>query len=180
MPTSENLLFNRIKDEVNAATSDRAVAVVGGSIVEASLRDLLHHALVSSRDVSDYIDRATIGPLRKVAFGIGLLPLDLYQELKLIADVRDHLAHRYEQKSFDEHPMADAIDKLIAPARFGEIQGEPVRLPDGRLATTVAQLPRRWRFIAAVAAASTTIQGIQETATKTSVSVATYLGRSST
>jgi hypothetical protein len=160
MPQDDALLFNKIVKELNATSSDRAIAVLGGSVVEAALRTLLLHHLAAHKDVTSYINRATISTLRTVAFGCGLIPQDLYADLKAISTIRDTMAHDYVQRSFDEPGIAAVIGRLIGPTRFGKLSGAPFKTETGVVASTLRDLPRRFQFVACIAAAATSLEHI--------------------
>jgi hypothetical protein len=161
MSDIDTLLFNSIRAELNATTSDRATAVLGGSLVEGQLKALLRHVLVVNKRVTEYIEKTDTGDLQTVAFGLGLLPFDHHQDLKLISKIRNKFAHTVEAQSFDQEPIAGWVAALISPRRFGQIQGTVYLLSSGKPAQTLTDMPKRFQFIAAVAAASTTIQHIQ-------------------
>ncbi len=80
--------FNEISEELNSSNSDRGVAVLGGGLIEGQLQRLLLHALVKSKDVSTFINRATLSNLQALGLAVGILPPDLYSDLRAISRIR--------------------------------------------------------------------------------------------
>lgn len=155
---SNEPLFNSIRDELNAAPSDRNTAVLGGAFVEGLLKSLMRHALAPSKRVRDYIEKAQVSHLQTLALGVGLVPADLYTDLNLISKIRNSFAHTIEARTFDQEPIAGYVSNLVAPIRFGNLQGAPTFDANGEQAKTVRDLPRRMQFITAVVGAGTTLE----------------------
>lgn len=170
------LLFNQITGELNATPSDRAVAVLGASVVEAALRELLLHTFVNHKDVKEYISRATAGPLQKIAFGAGLISQDLYCDVKEIAAIRNQLAHKYSIQSFDQEPVSKAIDRLWAPVISDEKESTVLPLVISN-PQPVKNRSRRDRFIFTVASSSFFIQELTIATPQVSVRVDNYMHR---
>lgn len=160
------ILFNAISDELNRTTTDRAVAVLGASIVETALRGLVHKRVASNKNIRDWLLRANVTSLRNMAFAVGLISNDLYVELKNIAEIRNKFAHTYEVTSFDDGQISLIVDRLIAPSRSDERAHTVLSLLTGKPHTDVQQLPRRNRFIFTIAAASFFLQSLEATATQ--------------
>lgn len=159
---SNDLLANHITAELNATSSDRVAAVLGGSLIEGLVKNLLSHVLVSNKNVKNLIASAEANELQTIAFSMGLLPADLYTDLRNIAKIRNKFAHTIEAQTFDQPEIANIVTSLIAPSKFGNIQGVPVKLSSGEKAKKIKDLPLRNQFISAVIAASVTLQHIQD------------------
>ena len=153
--------FNEISNELNSSNSDRGVAVLGGGLVEGQLQRLLLHALVKSKDVSRFIKRATLSNLQTLGLAVGILPPDLYSDLRAISRIRNNFAHKVEVVTFDDHLVAGLIKGLIAPKRFPEISGGPMPLSEGKFAKTIDELPLRLQFICGVASTSLTLEHLE-------------------
>lgn len=168
------LLFNQITGELNATHSDRAVAIVGASVVEAALRDLLLHTFVNHKDIRDYLSRATVGLLRKVAFGAGLISEDLYSDTNEIAAIRNQFAHKYGVQSFDQESVSKAVDRFWAPVISDETPstGKLLGLIDSQ---PMKNRSRRDRFIFTVASSSFFIQELTVATTQVSVRIDNYM-----
>lgn len=150
-----------VKAELNTANSDRAVAVIGGGVVEKVLFNLLSHTMASNKDVEEFLKNSEFSDHQKIALGLGLIPLELYKDLKLIAKIRNKFAHDISITNFEKSPIADIVRELRAPAKFGKLQGDSVPTASGVAAETLKDLPYKMQYIVAIIGTSTTIQHIQ-------------------
>lgn len=167
-------LANQIVDELNSSGSDRAVAIVGASLIEDLLKRLLIKFAVKSRDFEQFIERSSSANLLIVSYAFGLIPGDLKHDINFILKIRNKLAHEWKQRSFDDFEVGKLVDSLKAPQNFGNIKGEPVKIDSGST-RSLLELPRRIQFISTVVAASTTLEHITSERAKLSASTRFYL-----
>ncbi|MBE7157758.1 MAG: hypothetical protein INR62_04880 [Rhodospirillales bacterium] len=162
-PNEEQLRFNKIANELHASGSDRSTAILGGTLMESLLRELILHAAVPDpkKEFERYINGAGVSALQVQAFVMGLIPRVLLQELRLISDIRNRFAHGLEPLSFDKPPVSGFVENLVAPRRFSPLSGAPVTLPGQAPVKTLRDLPKRLQFIASVAAASATLEHLR-------------------
>jgi DNA-binding MltR family transcriptional regulator len=99
--------------------SDRAAALVGGSIIESQLKDLLTKVLVSdlSKEELDSLfetDRPLHSFSAKIRLvrGLGLLAKDVCVDLDLFRKIRNRFAHEYESLSFESQIIASWVSSL--------------------------------------------------------------------
>jgi hypothetical protein len=72
-------------------------AIVGFSIIEAALEELLAHALVSSHKVE--LSRMTVGLKVDLAIALGLLQVESKGLIMKLSKIRNHYAHEVEQNN---------------------------------------------------------------------------------
>lgn len=173
-----DLLFNKITQELNAS-SDRGVAVLGGSIVEALARELVLHIAISDKTFDKDIERTPLKYMSTMLYCMGMIPSDLRHDMNSIYSVRDAYAHRIESMDFESKPISGYVDNLIAPKRFGKIRGNKIALASGGVAQILRDLPRRIQFISAVAACSATLEHLKNEIPKVSPSHRYYVDPSS-
>jgi DNA-binding MltR family transcriptional regulator len=97
-----------------ARESDRSIAIVGASLVEAVLEHALAAKFVSHR----YVKRLLAGPLGRfsvkidVALAIGLIEEEIWEELHRIRKIRNEFAHHVRLRSFNDktiRPLCEAL-----------------------------------------------------------------------
>jgi len=85
--------------------SDRAAAIVGASIIESQLEDLLTKAMIPDAQTAPLFDG--YGPLSTLSAKIsiiesfGFLPKDICKDLHLLRKIRNEFAHQHGGLSFD-------------------------------------------------------------------------------
>jgi DNA-binding MltR family transcriptional regulator len=110
------------KDEIAAfyeQGSDRAVAVVCTAIVENRLTALLKAAMKPDDKVHEDLFRPSgpIGSLAtkiKLAYMLGLIHPDVYEDLLLVTKIRNEFAHSVKITSFDDPSVKSRIGQLRA------------------------------------------------------------------
>jgi DNA-binding MltR family transcriptional regulator len=173
--TSLVVNIDTVRAELYTANSDRAVAVIGGGVVEKVISDLLLHTMASNKDVEEFLKNSEFSDHQKIALGLGLIPLELYKDLKMIAKIRNKFAHDITITNFDQSPITDFVRELTAPQKFGNLQGEPVPTNSGVFAKTLKDLSNKMQYICAIVGASTTIQHIQNETKKLEISSRFYI-----
>lgn len=107
-------------------SSDRAVCVLAGAILEARVKKLLMACLADEKSVLDFMFQRS-GPLSsagtqlRMAFLLGLLRRDHFAALKACQDIRNFAAHG-EAVSFDSSPLKEHVSKLGAGDAAEEMQ----------------------------------------------------------
>jgi hypothetical protein len=130
-----------------ATGSDRAVAIVGGSIVETSLTDALKIHLHESKKVTDELFRSTgaFGMFAtKVHLGLltGLYGEAAHRDLIVIKDIRNAFAHSLEITDFETPRIKDLVNNLRLCERYS-IDQEAIDTEAGRNA---GASPKDWRW----------------------------------
>lgn len=113
--------------------SDRVAAIVGATLLDEQLRALLLNFFVDERTLgkSDGSSWGRLfgpeGPLgasanrSALALALGLIPVDLYEDLTIIRRVRNVFAHGLHGLSFQHPEVAAACEQLrIVPAALPE------------------------------------------------------------
>ena len=126
MSRSQQMLA--LTNELNKET-ERGQALLVGAYLENLLGDLITTALViDSNEVKslDLFD-GPVAPLgtfsarMRVAYSLGLLTKDEYDDIKLIKDIRNAFAHQLTGLSFTHEKIASRCQKLKA----AKVDGQP-------------------------------------------------------
>ena len=130
-----------------ATGSDRAVAIVGGSIVEMSLTDALKIHLHESEKITNELFRSTgaFGMLAtKVHLGllVGLYGEAAHSDLIVIKDIRNAFAHSLEITNFQTPRIKDLANNLRLCERYS-IDQQGIETEAGR---NEGSLPKDWRW----------------------------------
>ena len=94
--------------------SDRAAAIVGASVVERELTDLLLAGLLDVKESRKIVESPT-GPLStfhakiKAAYVTGLISVELLGDLERVRKVRNLFAHKHQRLSFDDAAVAGHV-----------------------------------------------------------------------
>ncbi|NBW10485.1 MAG: hypothetical protein EBR82_20895 [Caulobacteraceae bacterium] len=113
-PSKDLQNFNRIMNSVRTSEhSDREVAIISVSVLEAELRALLCTKLTPDADQHEPLfglERPLAGFTARIALGraLGLLDAELVNNLKMAARVRNEFAHSMEEMSFDHSKLDKA------------------------------------------------------------------------
>lgn len=106
--------------------SDRAVAILGASMLEAALESALRRSLVEHSVARNLFGRqgplSTFAAKSDIAFAMGILSEWERRDLDRIRRVRNHFAHELRARSFDEQPASQLCDALFM-AEFGRARG---------------------------------------------------------
>jgi DNA-binding MltR family transcriptional regulator len=94
--------------------SDRAAAIVGASVVERELTDLLLAGLLEVKEARDLIEvsnapLATFHAKIRVSYVIGLISAELFGDLERVRKVRNLFAHEHQPLSFDDARVAGHV-----------------------------------------------------------------------
>lgn len=96
--------------------ADLATAVVGASYLEASLGTLLAQALLRSSVTERALDpRGALGTFSARAdlvYALALIPKPMYQDIGVIAEVRNRFAHSHAMLSFNDAEVAALCGRL--------------------------------------------------------------------
>ncbi|MEI7993715.1 MAG: MltR family transcriptional regulator [Methylococcaceae bacterium] len=96
--------------------SDRAAAIVGTSVLETHLEQLLTKAMIDHKKVPDifkgYAPLSTLSAKINISYFLGLIPTDLYEDLDYIRKIRNDFAHEHGPISFKDQSLADKVKKL--------------------------------------------------------------------
>jgi hypothetical protein len=130
-----------------ATGSDRAVAIVGGSIVETSLTDALKIHLHESKKITDELFRSTgaFGMFTtKVHLGflIGLYGEAAHRDFIVIKDIRNAFAHSLGVTDF-ETPRIKALTNNLTLCERYTIDQNAVETEEG---TNKGRFPKDWRW----------------------------------
>lgn len=140
--------------ETYATESDRAAAVLGASFIDARLQEMLHQYMVAEQTVADLFsgDRplATFSARISLAYALGLLPLNIREDLDRIRRIRNHFAHHPDAVSFSVSPARDLCRTLAA------IRSDPLKTP------IAERWPPRRQFLVTLAAVSYHLSSVSE------------------
>jgi hypothetical protein len=153
--------FNTIIAELNAAGTDRGVAVLGGSFIEAMTTELLQRALVPGATTDEYLKTAIISSKTNLAHMVGLIPKSLFDDLQKIATIRNKFAHKVEVENFEWGNLKDLIRDISEGRENFSYIGQN---PDGTDTpiTEIAHLPLRVQYIFKIACAASALEQIAE------------------
>src|SRR5262249_50348021 len=106
--------------------SDRIVAIVGAAYLDSSLDALFRAALNESPEEVDKMLRpegilGSNGSRYQLAYCLGLIKKDQWDDLKTVAKIRNRFAHDYRMLSFDSEPIRDLCSNLHQPGLFLEM-----------------------------------------------------------
>lgn len=102
--------------------SDRAVAVLGAALLDAELERLLTWFLVDDEKEVQPLFQAlgpfgSFGAKTKIAFTLGLISRDEYDDLSIIRTVRNDFAHGLHGLAFEDRSIKDRCLSLRIPVR---------------------------------------------------------------
>jgi len=124
---------DRLVEEVlDKRSSDRASAIVAGSVLETALENALKtRFLEDQHEVLFKGGMAVLGTFSakiQLAYAIGSIPRSEFKNLNLVRKIRNHCAHEIQGKvSFSESPLRDYIDEIELPSDVLYSQGETKR-----------------------------------------------------
>jgi DNA-binding MltR family transcriptional regulator len=141
--------------------SDRAVAIIAGSLVEARLKEALESRFQRDPKIESEMFRSS-GPLGsfsakiKLAFLIGALTPEAYKELDRLKDVRNKFAHHLDIKDFQSQRVSDLCNNFsLIEKHFQEEMPPNVDLPNPHDVNLVIAIKlrnkklkqARWRYL---------------------------------
>lgn len=147
---THNPIINSILDEINATQTHRGVAVLAAGLVESLVIDLMKNVLIAHKDLERLMSRGNLGTLRTFAYTTGIIPKELYIDLKKVADIRNQFAHYIEIQSFDDTKISEWIKQLSPLKQNVSMGGNPTIGRDGSIAKDIRDLDLRTQFIFAV------------------------------
>jgi DNA-binding MltR family transcriptional regulator len=104
-------MANELKGE-----NDRAAAIVGTSVLETRLEELLTKIMISHKEVPNifkgYAPLSTFSAKIRLSYFLGLIPEDIYKDLDRIREVRNRFAHELNPLSFEDQSTADIVKSL--------------------------------------------------------------------
>jgi len=139
-------------------TSDRAAAIVGASLIDVQLEQLLIRSMVKGIRAGSLVEG--FGPLSsfrakiRIAGCFGLLPPDVCADADLIRKIRNEFAHAYVPMSFEDQKITDWVLALRALAATRKQFSEYKQNPE-KWAEIEAKGWHRARFLYFVAISST-------------------------
>ncbi len=106
--------------------SDRAAAIVGAALLDAHLEQLIRSFLIDEQKEVESLFEFTgpfgsFGARIKVAFSLGLISRDEYDDLKIIQGIRNEFAHQLHGLSFTEQSIKDRCLNLKIPQKTPKI-----------------------------------------------------------
>jgi hypothetical protein len=159
--------FNNITAEINAAGTDRGVAVLAGSFVEGMLLSLLKRALVYDSATKVFLERSNVNALQTMAYMTGLIPKTLLDDLRKLSQIRNDFAHDVAVQSFAMPRIASLIRDMHPGQRQFVYKGPALEGIQEPIAS-INQLPLRIQFLFKVASITTALdQRIAEAVPKT-------------
>lgn len=90
--------------------TDRSAAIVGLAAVETLLLRLLNRAMLPDRQITD--GTFTSRRLRELCYSLGVLTDEENRIIDKLAVVRNRCAHRWEDRSFDDPDIVQAMDEV--------------------------------------------------------------------
>jgi DNA-binding MltR family transcriptional regulator len=96
---------------------DRVLAIVGAAYLDSLLEALFRTIFVTEKEEADLLlgpDKAlgSNGAKYQLAYCLGLIEKDQFNDLKMIARIRNTFAHKYNVRSFDHEEPSKFIAKL--------------------------------------------------------------------
>lgn len=137
--------------------SDRGVAILGISLLDYRIQELLLHLLVPIKESKELVKRAPFAGRLTLALSTGLIERAEYVECNLLRSIRNDFAHLFAHRfSFNDPKVADLCRKLRfyyftadeSPEEAESIDDMPT---DEELDTLVAAASPRQHFIRSVA-----------------------------
>src|SRR3972149_10029666 len=98
-----NRFYNNLKNE-----SDRGVVLISAELIHNCLTDLFEKYLILNSDLRKAILENSLAPLHtfsnkiKMAYSLGLIDKEHYDNLEYIRKIRNKFAHRIFDASFDD------------------------------------------------------------------------------
>lgn len=140
--------------------SDLACVLIAHSYLDYALASLLKHYFVESAVVKKLLDSpgalAAFAARCDLAYCLGLIPKDFYQNLVIVGRIRNEFAHSYLPLELDlSENIAKLVDSLVHPtfaqalSTFGDEDHHPglrslsLGSPRARFNTTVAVMVNR-------------------------------------
>jgi hypothetical protein len=136
MPAGEKFL--QVFNELNSAT-DRAAAIVGGSIVELALQSALEAQLHRDEKLTDSLFRPSgafgaFATKINLGFLVGIYGQTGRKELTIIKNIRNAFAHRLDIDGFDDIAIRDKVLNLTFGDRYAiDVQQQAPPNPDPSL-----------------------------------------------
>jgi hypothetical protein len=136
MPTGEKFL--QVFNELNSAT-DRAAAIVGGSIVELALQSALEAQLHRDEKLTDSLFRPSgafgaFATKINLGFLVGIYGQNGRKELTIIKNIRNAFAHRLDIDGFDDMAIRDEVLNLTFGDRYAiDVKQQPPQNRDPSL-----------------------------------------------
>ena len=91
--------------------SDRSVVILAGSFLEQTLENYILKKLVDTNSVDQlfngYAPLATFAAKIEVAFALGLLPVHVHKDLKVVKKLRNIFAHEPDALNFESSRISD-------------------------------------------------------------------------
>lgn len=109
--------------------SDRAVALIGAAFVEEALAAVLERVFVdgSAERLLEQSGLRDFAARTNVAYALGLLDQDAYDDLNLVRRIRNAFAHTFDPMSFDD------LDAKLSPFKLKCGSFIPSMAPTSRL-----------------------------------------------
>ena len=119
----------RVFEELDAE-SDRAAAIIGGSLVEMHLTaalethlrpdgEIFHELFRPGGPIGDFADKIRLG------FMIGLFDRPAYRDLVIIKELRNDFAHKLTYRDFTDQSVRDRVGNLSLVEHYpGRSHGE--------------------------------------------------------
>jgi DNA-binding MltR family transcriptional regulator len=110
--------------------SHRGSVLLGTSLLEKYLKELLHRFMVPAETRQDDDDifgkngfLGTFSSRIKLSYRLGLISEDEYRDLEVIRRIRNTFAHELLNASFDNQSISSKCDNLTTARRIGEATG---------------------------------------------------------
>lgn len=107
--------------------SDLVVAILGANYLDALLQDLLRTRVIVHK-ASKVVTEQPFVRKAQTAFVLGLVSRDSIDDLRAIAEIRNHFAHRVldENASFQDDTVKALCDKLSSARAAADPKSRPV------------------------------------------------------
>ena len=107
--------------------SPRAAVILGASFLDIKLRELIASFLIDNRVVDSLLGGidggeaplSTFSSRTKLAYCLGLLTKDEYDDLNMIRKIRNEFAHKLHNLSFDDQKVVEWCNSLKLPKYLG-------------------------------------------------------------
>jgi DNA-binding MltR family transcriptional regulator len=114
--------ISRFVADLQQEKTDRGVALVGAAFLDDALRALIRAALIEKSETADNLFKypgplATFAARTDFAYCMGLIGKMMFQDLKLVREVRNSFAHQHRPARFED----PEVTRLCKRLRIGHL-----------------------------------------------------------
>lgn len=102
--------------------SDRSIAIIATSLLDLQLEEMLSNTMLDHKEVPSffqgYAPLASLSAKASLAFFLGFIPMDIFNDLTYVRKIRNVFAHSFEELDFSRSPVSDLVSNLISVRWF--------------------------------------------------------------